>query len=90
MTPTLPDIRAKALATGGILAPSEVLVLANAVPADLDRSRNYGMRIIKEIRDKDLVKTEVRGADMYWIWDDDADDRLTVLVNWFFIEAFSP
>lgn len=86
---TLPEIRDKALATGGILAPSEVLALANAIPANLDRSRNYGLRIIQEIRDKDLVKTEVRGVDTYWLWDEDADDRLTVLVNWFMIEEFS-
>lgn len=89
MTPTLPEIRDKALATGGILAPSEVLALANAIPANLDRSRNYGLRIIQEIRDKDLVRTEDRGGNTYWIWDEDADDRLTVLVNWFMIEEMS-
>ena len=86
---TIPEIRDKALATGGILAPSEVLALASAVPANLDRSRNYGLRIIHEIRDKSLVRTEERGGDTYWLWDEDADDRLTVLVNWFFIEEFS-
>jgi len=89
MTPTIPEIREKAIATGGILAPSEVLALAHAVPANLDRSRNYGLRIIQEIRDKDLVTAEVRGEDIYWIWDEDADDRLTVLVNWFFVEELS-
>ena len=85
----LSEIVEKARSNGGILAPSEVLALANALPVDLDRTKPYGLRIIAEIAKRDLVRAEMRGQDTFWLWSDDAEERLTVLVNWFFIEEFS-
>jgi hypothetical protein len=82
-------IAEKARANGGILTPSEVMALVAALPVDLDRSKPYGLRIIAEIAKRELVRAEIRGQDTFWLWSEDAEERLTVLVNWFFIEELS-
>lgn len=86
---TFREIRDKAKANGGILAPSEVMFLVNSLPSDMDQRKSYGARVIAEIAQKDLVSTEERGGDMYWLWHEDAEEKLTTLVNWFMIEDLS-
>lgn len=85
----LSEIAEKAEANGGILAPSEVLALVNALPVDMDRTKPYGPRIIAEIAKRELVKVEIAGDNVLRLWSEDAEERLTVLVNWFFIEELS-
>lgn len=87
---TFRKIRDKAKANGGILAPSEVMFLVNSMPSDMDLSKSYGARVIAEIAQKDLVSAEERGGDMFWLWHEDAEEKLTTLVNWFMIEDLSP
>lgn len=87
----LRDVAAKAMATGGILTPSEVMALVQAaVPPRLGKRGSPGMRIIRTIIEKNLVSVERRGEDNLWIWSDEAEDALSREVGWIFIEEMTP
>ena len=87
----LRDIAAKAVSTGGILTPSEVMALVQAaVPPRIGKRGSPGMRIIRTIIEKELVTLDRRGDEDLFIWSDEAEDALSREVGWIFIEEMTP
>ncbi len=85
------EIAAKAVATNGILTPSEVMALVEAaVPPRLGKRGSPGMRIIWTIIEKNLVSMERQGEDNVFRWSDEAEDALSREVGWIFIEEMTP